>query len=234
MEEQNTNMQGAGEQAETPKRKVTVAREVKVLFTYKSGKEPEAVVVPRDIFSVIDALGRKLEQTKDKEEMDDILVSVHSIEDQERSDPLPEGEERWEGDYLVGSIRVEGLSLPDAMSELTKGIIPNDLAIKGIERFAEQLFLRSRLDAFVFIGSFDGQSAVVPMVSSFVERKAEIFSNLYLQMKTQAENLRKWVGRNFPDLEVDWGDQPRVPGIILPNGAPAPACQRKRGCGSAK
>ena len=236
-----------GAEAGEPKRKVVVSARVKVVFDRKSGGESESVVVPRDLFSVIDAIGSRIEATKDKPEFDDLLVSVHSTEDESKSDPLKEGDIRWEGQYQVGGVVVERLPIKDAMNELAKGIIPNDAAMGSVERLAEQLFLRSRMDGFVFIGTFDGSPAVVPLISSFrgSDNKAKCFAELYKQMHVQAENLKAWVSRTFPDMKVEWpGQRERPSGLVLPSGAPieggapvrisVPGCRARGGCQSGR
>ena len=81
---------------EEPKRRVSIAPRVIVRYWHKSTEtEEEPVECSREVFAVIDAIMERLSRTTSKEEMADILVSVHSVEDAEKSDPLPEGKERW-------------------------------------------------------------------------------------------------------------------------------------------
>jgi len=220
------------QQDEGPKRAVVISPKARVVFRRKSTGAEEVVMTGRDVFSVIDAVGSRIESTKDKEEFEDTVVSVLSVEDPDKSDPLPEGGKRWEGPYGVGNVEVDGLPLSDAMTELAKAVIPNDAAVRGVERLAEQLFLRSRLDGFVFIGTFDGQPAVIPLISSFRERTEECFAMLYRQLHIQAENLKAWTSKTFPDLKVNWtgqdgrnqnqgqGQGGRPSGLVLPDGRP--------------
>jgi hypothetical protein len=207
-------------------RAITVAPVAKIIFSYKSKETNEVLIVNRDLFSVTDAIGKKLSDTNSKEEMDDILVSIHSIEDPEKSDPLGEGESPWEGPYMVtGDTEIENMPIPVAMSELSKYILSPEVSLKGVERLAEQLFLRSRLDGFVFVGTFDQSPAVVPLISSFKDITPELLSTLYKQLHIQAERLKGWATEKFKDLEVDWdsGLDSNIfnkSGLVLPSGAP--------------
>lgn len=230
---------------EQKKRSVTISPVAVVVFERKSTGEVERVQVNRDVYSVTDAIGRKLSELGGKEGMDDTLVSVHSVEDTGKSDPIPEGESAWEGEYLVAGLSVEKMTIPDAMTELAKAIIPNDAAMKGVERLAEQLFLRSRLDGFVFIGTFDGQPAVIPLISSFKAQTPECFAMLYRQLHVQAENLKAWVSHKFPEIAKDtnWTGESKADspsGLVLPSGVPVesrmpprqlPKLQFKPSCG---
>ena len=209
-------------------RSVVINRKARVVFESRSSGDMTVEEVDRDLFSVIDCIGRKLQLTKDRGDMDDILVSVHSFEDVEKSDPVPDGEQPWEGEYLVGGLKIEKSSIPEAMKSLASAIIANDVAMKGAERLAEQLFLRSRLDGFVLVASFDGQPAVVPLLSSFKPQTPMCFSALYKTMSDCARNFRAWAEKEFPDVAKDtnWGDpspvQPKnsMSGLVLPSGAP--------------
>ena len=208
------------------KRSVVISRTVKVLFKHKSGKDTEAVECNRDVYSVTDVIGQKLAALNGKDELDDVLVSVHSVEDVEKSEAPADGEERWEGPYGVAGVEVEDKSIPDAMTDLAKAMIPADAAMRGVERLAEQYFLRTRLDGFVFIGTFDGQPAVIPLISSFKERKPECFAMLYRQLHIQDENLKAWTEKTFPDLaaSTDWtgtgSNRASAPSIVGPDGNP--------------
>lgn len=219
---------------EPKKRSVVISSKVRILFESKSGsKDIEAVLSNRDVWSVTDVIGKKLESIKDKDDMDDTVVSVHSLEDEAKSDPPSDGEPRWEGEYLVGGAVVEKMSIPDAMKELAKAVISPQAALKGVERLAEQYFLRSRLDGFVFIGTFDGQPVVVPLISSFKDQKSECFAMLYRQMHLNAENLKAWVEKNFPEIaaRTNWTGQTRRSGIVGPDGKPAQVLKFDGGCG---
>lgn len=224
MEETRNVEAGSNDESEEKKRSVVIARTVKVLFRHKSGKETETTTCNRDVYSVTDAIGSKLESLGGKDEMDDILVSVHSVEDEEKSEP-PQGDEpRWEGPYGVAGVEVEDKSIPDAMTELAKAIIPPDSAMRGMERLAEQYFLRTRLDGFVFIGTFDGQPAVIPLISSFKDQSSECFATLYRQLHLQAENLKAWVEKTFPDIaaSTNWtGERSNTASdLVAPDGTP--------------
>jgi len=226
---------------EKPKRKVVLSNKVKVVFNIASQKgcddaveEVEEVECNRDLYSVMDAITARLAATKSKEEMEAIFVSVHSIEDESKSDPLPEGEPRFVGPYLVAGLEIERKPIPEAMNVLASGVIPGQFCLMNVERLAEQLFLRSRMDAFVFVCTFDGVPAVVPLINSMREMKPEFLQNLYQSIHTQAENLRKWIDSKFPDIKVEW-DKPieitpsdaekaaeeRAKKLVLPSGLPA-------------
>jgi len=88
MEETRNVEAGSNDESEEKKRSVVIARTVKVLFRHKSGKETETTTCNRDVYSVTDAIGSKLESLGGKDEMDDILVSVHSVRTR-RSPSLP-------------------------------------------------------------------------------------------------------------------------------------------------
>lgn len=224
-------------QNEEKKRSVVISADVAVTFKC-DGKDDETVMCRRDVFSVMDAVMSRM-QGISKEEFDKTTVTVNSVEDEAKSEPPKDGEPRWKGPYGVGGAVVDGLKIPDAMKALTQALIPNDSAMKGVERLAEQLFLRSRLDGFVFIGSFDGQPAVVPLLSSFRDQKAECFEVLYKQMHLQAENLRAYATKMFPEIasKVNWGVEPqrKASGLVLPDGRPVEVRSRPRvpglGCG---
>jgi len=219
------------------RRSVVIGRKARVVFESRSGGEKSVEEVDRDLFSVIDCIGRRLQLIKDRGGMDDVLVSVHSVEDPAKSDPLPEGERPWEGEYLVGGVKIEKASIPEAMKSLSSAVIPNDMAVNGVERLAEQLFLRSRLDGFVFVASFDGQPAVVPLISSFKPQTPMCFAALYRTMSDCARNFRAWAEREFPDVakDTDWGDRPPagpkqpMSGLVLPSGAPVETRMKTKG-----
>ena len=135
---------------------------------------------------------------------------------------------------MVGNVEVERMQIPDAAKALSSAILQPDVCLKGVERLAEQYFLRSRLDAFVQICVFDGVPAIVPLVNSLREIRPETFATIYRQMHVQAEVLRGWVKRQFPDMEVDWEHDPseeirkkamaervkRKSGLVTPDGRP--------------
>lgn len=232
------------EQPAEKKRSVVISADVSVVFTtrYDDGRDilHETVKCPRDVFSVIDAVMSRMKDMS-KDEFDATTVSIHSIEDEEKSEKPAEGEPRWEGPYGVGGVSVEDMKISEAMKALSAAVIPNDVALMNVERIAEQLFLRSRLDGFVFIGTFDGLPAVIPLLSSFRDQKPETFAMLYRQMHLQAENLKEWATKKFPEIasHVNWtgreGGSGKLSGLVLPNGRPVETVQRPRvpglGCG---
>lgn len=217
MSEENTQ-----ETSGQPKRKVTVASKVKVIFQF--GDDPNAVVetVNRDVFSVMDAITARLANTKSKEEMEAIKVSVHSFEDSEKSDPLPEGESPWEGPYLIANCEVEDLPIPDAMNALVKVVIPNDQCLLGFERLAEQLFLRSRVDGLVVAASFDGIPATVPLITPFHPVSPASYQSLYRTLIKSAELLREWVEKNRPEeaKDIEWVPGDKKSGLVTAAGTP--------------
>lgn len=225
----------AEEQA--PPRKVTISRKVKVVFESRSGKPAVVQHVNRDLYSVMDAVTARLAATSSKEELEDILVTVLSVEDPELSDPVPEGESRWEGPYGVGGAVIQQLPIPKAMEEFMKAILPGDACMQLFERLAEQCFMRSRMDGMVIVCTFDGTPATVPLLTSFRDLSPASLAVLYRQLHVQAENLRRYITTKFPKLEVEWvppkEEKPEEPvkadtsGIVLPSGAPAEPGERK-------
>lgn len=234
--------EGAASPEQDSRRKVVLAPTVKVIFASKSHPDqaPEENVVPRDLFTVIDAIGSRLAAAgEDTELMDsiaaDTLVSVHSVEDPDKSDPLPEGESRWEGAYMLAGIEIESMPIPEAAKTLTKAVLANDMAMAMEERLAEQLFLRSRLSGLVVAASFDGIPAVAPLLSSFRPQTPANLGSLYRSLLSAARGLRAWSSAHLPDAAkaVDWdgleedegfGPKPvpaQKPGLVLPDGSPA-------------
>lgn len=234
--ESNAAQEAAQSEGKEP-RKVTISRQVAVIFGSKTGSNQAIVYANRDVYSVLDAITSRLSETKSKEELEDILVSIHSIEDPEKSDPLPEGMERWEGEYGVGNVSVEKMSLSDAATELTKAILPGDACMAGVERLAEQFFLRSRMDSMVVVCTFDGIPAVVPLMTSFRDIPEVSLARLYQHLHMQAEYLKAFVEKKFPEKHVDWTGKEEhdrenpvkadTSGIVLPSGAPAEPGERK-------
>lgn len=220
--EAKTNEQDTQDTQEQPKRSVTLAPVAKIIF--KQGDDVTVETVNRDLFSVMDTLGKKLAIFQGEEDVRGCTVSVHSVEDPKLSDPLPEGEEPWEGEYFVGGLTIEDMSIPEAMRAIIVAVFPPEAALKHLERLAEQLFLRSTLDGFVFVGSFDGVPAVLPLLSSFKPQTPEGFKLLHSQLLKQASALRTWAEDKFPDIaaKVDWDDEPgnKPSGLVLPSGLP--------------
>lgn len=239
--ESNQNTQDNTEQTEKKehKRKVVLSTQVKVIVKHKStSQELDHVIVNKDIYTVMDFITSILANTKSKEEMEDILISVHSFEDTSKSEPVPEGEAPFEGPYFVANLEIEDKTIPDAMKALSSAIIPGDACIKNIEFLLEQFFLRSRLDGFVGIFTFDGVPATVPLLNSMREVQPFTLHSIYQSLLAQANNIRKWAESKFPDMKVEW-DKPtedyksaaekaaeeRASKLVLPSGLPASKAQ---------
>lgn len=220
------------------RRAVVISKTVVVTIESKSGKGVvKEARCNRDLFSVMDVVMSVIPSDKEKDVADDMLVTVRSLEDEEKSDKLKEGETRWSGPYGVANLEIDKMPMADAMSAFASAVLTPDVCLKGVERLAEQFFLRSRLDAFIQICVFDGIPAVVPLVNSMKDVKPESMAMLYQQMHIQAEVLRKWVGKQFPDMKVEWEKKVELPsrtrvkeeasGLVLPNGQPVETRMKK-------
>lgn len=217
---------------EKSKRKVSLSNRVRLVYTTAS--EPDgkgtSVECARDIFSVMEMITARLATTKSKEEMEAIRVSVHSLEDPEASDPLPEGEERLLLPYLVGGLDIDKMTIPDAMKALASAMVPAEWCLKNVEHLASQFFLRSRMDTLSVVATFDGvPAALPPFVSSVRPVEPASVASLYRALLGQAESLRKNYEARYPDVKVDWeGREPSpedaadaVGRLVLPSGLPA-------------
>ena len=209
------------------KRSVVLAPKVRILFSSKSKPEadPEVVEAGRDVFAVMETITARLSRLPEgstKEDMEDVLVSVHSLEDPEKSDPPKEGEPRWEGPYMLQGLEIEGKTIPEAMNMLATRVIPNDVCVSHLDRLLEQLFLRSRLDGAVSVLTFDGAVSVVPLLTSFRPVSAESLKQLYQNLHYAAERLRKWATAQFPEIakDVEWIPKDDKSGIVTPGGVP--------------
>lgn len=236
MEEQKetngTNGTNETKGPEKRKRRVVLDRNAKILFD--SGERVEVVMVNRDVFSVMNAITEKLARTKSKEEMDAIKVSVHSVEDITKSEPPVGDEKLFEGPYLVAGLEIEGMSIPDAASELTKAIIPGDVAIRQFEILSEQLFLRSMMDAVTVVAGFSTGMSIVPLINSMREVSPRTIVGMYHGLLDAAGRLREFCAKNFPDKEFDFDAKPEEPKpqeppskrIVLPSGLPASMAEK--------
>lgn len=220
------------------KRRVVMSTDVKVLFKHADGVVEENIV-GRDVFSVMDAITARLAETKSKEEMEGIKVSVHSYENPERSDPPKECEERWEGPYLVAGIDLEDKTIPEAMEALARIVLPADHAMLAFEQVAAQCFTRSRMDAAMVICTFDGVPSVAPLFNTMkaVEKKNVV--SFYRTALKAAEAFRqaaldkfKGIGIEDKDFDEDPVIKPeedaeaRARKLVLPSGLPASMAQK--------
>jgi hypothetical protein len=244
MEENKDNKENAapveagGNKEEEKKRKVVIGPEVKVIFS--GGGSEEVVMSKRDIFSVMNTITNRLAKTKSREEMEAITVSVHSVESPEKSDPPAEGEERFEGPYLVAGLEIEGMKIPEAASELTKGVIPGDAAIKQFELLSEQLFLRSMMDTVTIVAGFSTGMAIIPLINSMRDVEGRTLVEMYHGLHDAAERLRAFCTKNFPDKGINFDKRPEdaeagketsLDGtvekkIVLPSGLPASMAEK--------
>lgn len=241
MTENQENKEEKQEKQEDKKRKVVVGPKVKVVFEVEDGKtDSEVRIVNRDVFSVMDAITERLSRTKDKAEMEAVRVTVHSFEDESKSDPLRDGESPWEGPYGVGGVSIERMSIPDSVSELTKAIVPGDWAVRNYETLTEQLFMRSSLCCATVVLGFPTGNAVVPLINSMRDVDPRAVVGMYHGLLESAEKLKEFVPKAFPDKEFDFSKNPsaapekkveeapvKVPGedrpkeVVLPSGFPA-------------
>lgn len=223
-------------------RTIAPASTVKVIFRNTETEQNEVVFPNRDVFSVISCLTSRLAGLESKGLLDDIKVSVHTMEDPEKSDPVPEGEERHEGPYGVAGIQIEDMSIPDALSTLTGGILPAEWCVKNIELLANELFVRSRMDGLFFIATFDGVPVASMLLNTLRDFNKNSIVSAYKAIKEQANGLRSWAENHFGDAisEEEW-DSPlnvdqeeekarqeaeeRAERIVLPSGIPAKAAQ---------
>lgn len=219
---------------EKPKRRVVIGPKVRVMFDDGSGADPEVVEVNRDVFSVMDSITERLSRTKDRAEMEAIRVSVNSFEDESKSEPRAEGEPPAVLPYLVGGVTIDGLSIPDAMSELTKAIVPGDAAVRQFEILTEQLFLRSMMGCCTVVAGFPTGNAIVPLINSMRDVDPRAVVGMYHGLIDAAEKLKEFVPKAFPDKKFDFSSNPAAsesepkpgPSIATPD-APAPSAARK-------
>ena len=247
MTENQENKEEKQEKQEEKKRKVVVGPKVKVIFEVDDGKtDNEIKIVNRDVFSVMDAITERLSRTKDKAEMAAVKVTVHSFEDMAKSDPLRDGESSWEGPYGVGGVSIEGMSIPDSVSELTKAIVPGDWAVRNYETLTEQLFMRSSLCCATVVLGFPTGNAVVPLINSMRDVDPRAVVGMYHGLLESAEKLKEFVPKAFPDKEFDFSKNPstqepekkveetpiQAPGedkpkeVVLPSGFPASMAEK--------
>ena len=219
------------------KRRVVMSTDVRILFT--NGDQTETMTTGRDVFSVMDAITARLAATKSKEEMEGIKVSVHSFENEEKSEPPKDGESRWEGPYLVAGAEVEDKTIPEAMELLAKVVLPADHAMLAFEQVAAQCFTRSRIDGAIIVATFDGIPAVTPLFNTMKPNRKENVVSLYRTMIKAAESFKRAAIDRFKELELkpeDFEKDPKVNPqkdaedrarkLVLPNGLPASMAQK--------
>lgn len=227
---ENTEENKEGKQEE--KRRVVMSTDVRILF--KNGDNVETVLAGRDVFSVMDAITARLSATKSKEEMEGIKVSVHSFENEEKSEPPKEGEARWEGPYLVAGAEIEDKTIPESMEILAKIVLPADHAMLAFEQVAAQCFTRSRMDGAIVVATFDGVPAVIPLINTAKEGRKENIVALYRTMLKAAQSFRVASIDKFKELKLEDADFDKDPEIdtekaaeeharklVLPSGLPA-------------
>lgn len=226
------------EPKEEKKRRVVMSTDVKVIFERQDGPV-EVRIAGRDVFSVMDAITARLAETKSKEEMEGIRVSVHSYENPDKSDPPKEGEERWEGPYLVAGIDVEKKPIPEAMEEIAKVVLPADHAMLAFEQVAAQCFTRSRMDAAMIVCTFDGVPAVTPLFNTMKAADKKNVVSFYRTVLKAAEAFRRAALDKFKDIGIedkDFDEDPvvrpeadaeeRARKLVLPSGLPASMSQK--------
>lgn len=224
--------------AEEHKRGVYIAPEVRVVFK-RNGAEESEEKTSRDVYSVMDAILSRIAASSSNEDLGTLSVSVHSIEDTSKSDPLPEGEQPFEGPYLVAGSEIEDMRLQDAVSVLSGLIIPSDMALRNMERLCSQLFLRTRMDGCVFVVSADGSGMSTTVLNPMRDLNPGSIRALYRTLLRAADELRRSMDANFPDMRVDYdsdggssgkaerddrGDKDGGGGrnpLVLPSGLPA-------------
>ena len=208
-------------------RKVQLSTKVRIRFS-ESGEERDVQEVSMDIYSVMDAVLAKIATTTSKEELERWRVSVHSFEDTANSEPVPDGEQPYEGRYSLAQDGIEDAPLQDAVSTLAGLVIPADYALKNMERLCTQFFLRTRMDGCVFVVSSDGSGMSTTLVNSLMDFNPKSIGALYRTLLKAAYELRDSTERQFPNVagQVDWdGDKDRPSdkdaGLVLPSGLPA-------------
>lgn len=225
------------EEKKEEKRRVVMSTDVHVVF--KNGDDVETVTVGRDVFSVMDAITARLASTKSKEEMEGIKVSVHSFENDEKSEPPKEGEARWEGPYLVAGAEIEDKPITEAMEELAKIVLPADHAMLAFEQVAAQCFTRSRMDGVMVVSTFDGIPAVTPLFNTMKQQRKENVVSMYRTMLKAAESFKRASLDKFKNLDLKPEDFDKDPDVdpqkdaeekakklVLPNGLPASMAQK--------
>lgn len=201
-------------QAQPPaerRRRVVIGPRVRITFVSEGRDDVETKEVNRDVFSVMDAITERLSRTKDKAEMESVRVTVQSFEDEAKSEPRMTGEEPAVLPYLVAGLDVNGMSIPDAISELTKAIIPGDAAIRQYETLTEQLFLRSMLNCATVVLGFPTGNAIVPLINSMRDVDPRAVVGMYHGLIDSAEKLKEFVPKAFPDKEFDFSKNPSAP-----------------------
>ena len=210
-------------------RKVTLSTRARVLFTVGGVPDGDAVEVPKDLYSVMDAILARLASTKSMDELGSARVSVRSFEDPALSEPVQDGEARYEGPYGVAGLEIEDMLLQDAVSALAGAVVPSDEAVRQVEAACSQLFLRSRLDSCSFVFASGGHAVSSTMVNSLRDVDPRSVAALHATLLRAASELRESVSAQFPDMEVDWdgaGTSAKADGVpaselVLPSGLPA-------------
>lgn len=172
-----------------PKRRVVVSQEVKATFSDDVSDKIRVVMCKRDIFSVSDAI---LQEVAKAGKDSGLKVTVHSVEDIVKSEPPKEGEPYWEGPYFVGNLSIEDMPADEALGELAKLTISPFIAMKAVEGFVGNFFLRSKIDALVFCATFNGTDVTIPMANSLHPPRPEAFVRLYRQLQKTAEDVRSF------------------------------------------
>lgn len=239
-EKQEENIQQEGDKA----RNVTISKYALVKVSYPDGRSSE-MRPARDVFSVLECLTSVLVAVKSKADLANTKVTVLSVEDEDKSDPVPEGGKRYSGPYGVGDVSINDMPIADAMSSLTSAVIPAEWGMANFERVAKEMFMRSRMDGVFITATFDGVPATTSLMNSSRPFNPTTALSAYRALKAHADALKAWAVNEFGDkvAQVDW-DAPltkdgidrlakeaaneaerRAERLVLPSGERASAAQ---------
>ena len=161
----------------------------------------------------------------------DQVVGLFLVEDEDSSDPPPEGEERLRMPLFPDADAGDGSKVPmsrmrvqDAISALVSAVTPDPDIVRQFRMDCEMATIRSGMDCAILTFVFGGRPAGFVFLNSCKDVPVSSLGTLYEAARSQVDRMKREFrelapGIVFSDDPVTSADGRR--GVVLPDGTPA-------------
>ena len=189
-----------------------------------AGEIVKEELVPRNTYTLT---------LKLKEYDPEAYVGIYLIEDEERSDPPPEGEKRYAMPLLPPEVDKDGNQVPsekvkvvDAIARLAAATTPDKIVLAKLHQHCDHASATSHYDCGVYTMVFEGKPCGFAYLNSCREVPVSSLALLYETAKSQVEALKESLRKIAPSIKFSDDPEPEVEvpersGIVLPSGMPA-------------
>ena len=186
----------------------------------EDGSTKSEELVPRNTYTLTDRL-RELDP--------EAVVGLYLVEDEEQSDPPPEGQERYSMPLLPPETDPDGNQAPsdriravDAIARLAAATTPDRVVLAKLHQHCDHASATSRYDCGVYTMVFGGKPCGFAYMNSCRDVPVSSMALLYETAKSQLESLKESFRRMAPGIR--FSDDPEEPaersGLVLPSGMP--------------